>query len=153
MKAVFQLLLACVAFNCVGDVSADKPLDAPRVKVEFRRAESKPAAGLIEATVEGSKQKVYLHQTAAATEQDIAEARVAEDSQQHPAVEIRFTEEGGKKIAKLTEQQKDKPIAILVNGKVISAPIVRSTISKRAMITGNFTKEEVEKLVKGINGK
>ena len=51
----------------------------------------------------------------------------------------------------LTEKHLDKPIAIMIDGKVISAPVVKAKLSMQAQITGNFTKEEVEKLVKAIN--
>jgi preprotein translocase subunit SecD len=54
---------------------------------------------------------------------------------------------------KLTEEHRDKPLAVLVDGKVISAPVVKSVISDKAEITGKFTKDEVEKLAKGIKGK
>jgi preprotein translocase subunit SecD len=145
------LLIAC--FTGVAQASADKPAEKPRVKVEFRRAESKPAEGLTEAMVAGSMDKIYLHKMADATSEDIAEARSREDGQGKPAVEIIFTREGAKKMAKLSEQHKDRPLAILVDGKVIAAPIVRAKFSERSMITGNFTREEVDKLVKGINGK
>jgi preprotein translocase subunit SecD len=56
-------------------------------------------------------------------------------------------------MAKLSEQHKGKPLAVLVDGKVIGAPIVKAPFSGRALITGNFTKEEVDKLLRGINGK
>jgi preprotein translocase subunit SecD len=145
------LLFACSV--CVAQATADKPVDKPRVKVEFRRAETKPGEGLTEATVAGTKEKVYLHKTADVTAEDIAEARPAEDGRGKPAVEVIFTKEGGKKMAKLSEQHREKPLAILVDGKVISAPVVRAKFAERALITGTFTDEEVAKLVKSINGK
>lgn len=145
------LLFACLAG--VAQASADKPAEKPRVKVEFRRAETKPAEGLTEATIAGTKDKVYLPKMADATNDDIAEARSAEDGRAKPAVEIIFTKEGAKKMARLSEHHKDKPLAILVDEKVISAPVVKAKFSERALITGNFTKEEVDKLVKDINGK
>ena len=145
------LLFACLA--AVAHTSADKPIEKPRLKIEFRRAESKPAEGLTEAMVAGTKDKVYLHKLADAGNDDIAEARAKEDGQGKPAVEIIFTREGAKKMAKLSEQHKDRPLAILVDGKVIAAPIVRAKFSERAIITGNFTQAEVDRLVKGVNGK
>jgi preprotein translocase subunit SecD len=133
-------------------VSAEKPAVKPSVTVEFRRAENQPAEGLSEATVAGTTQMVYLHKSADATNVDIAEARAAVDNQQKPVVEITFTEEGAKKMAKLTAERQDKPLAILVDGKVVCAPVVRSTLSRVAQITGNFTQEEVDRIVRGING-
>ena len=98
-----------------------KPTPKPGVKVEFRRAENQPGEGLVEAAVAGTAQKIYLHASADVTNADIAEARAALDGQQKPVVEITFTEEGAKKMAKLTAEHQNKPLAILVDGKVIGA--------------------------------
>lgn len=139
----------------------------PGVKVEFRRAENQPGEGLVEAAVPGTPQKIYLHASADVTNADIAEARAALDSQQKPAVEITFTEEGAKKMAQLTAEHRNRPLAILVDGKVIGppplaiqvdgqvlgAPVVRDKISQKAQITGNFTQEEVDRIARGINGR
>ena len=133
--------------------AADKPVDKPTVKVEFRRAEKEAAEGLTEATVVGTKDKVYLHKTADLTNDDVAEAKVTEDRQKKPAISLTLTKEGAKKMKKLTEEHRNKPLAILVDGKVISAPIVKAEIGEQAEITGTFTKEEAEKIVKGIKGK
>ena len=134
-------------------LASARPDEKPKVKVEFRRAETKSAEGLTEAIVVGTRDKVYLHKTADATNADIAEARAVVDDNNKTFIEITFTKEGAKKMAALSEAQRDKPLAILVDGKVISAPIVRAKFSARAQITGKFTKEEVEKLVKAINAK
>jgi hypothetical protein len=127
--------------------------ERPRTQVEFRRAENEPGEGLIEATVGGTDQKVYLHKTADAHGEDIAEARAGADGGQRPALEITFTEAGAAKMAKLTEQHKGKPLVLLVDGKVISAPVVQTVFSRNALLTGDFTRETLEDLVRRINGK
>jgi preprotein translocase subunit SecD len=133
--------------------SAAKFAPKPGVKVEFRRAENQPGEGLTEAAVAGTTQKIYLHASVDVTNADIAEARAALDSQQKPVVEITFTEEGAKKMAKLTAEHQNTPLAILVDGKVVCAPVLRATIFRKARITGNFTQEEVDRIVRGINGR
>jgi len=133
---------------------ADKPDAKPAVKFEIRRAEKEKAEGLTEAMVEGTKEKVYLHKTAELTNEDIADAQAAEDNSMMPAVSITLTRKGAEKMKKLTEGHLDKPIAILVDGKVISAPVVRSAVpGPKAMIAGRFTKEEAEKLAQAIKAK
>jgi preprotein translocase subunit SecD len=124
-----------------------------KVKVEFRRAETEPAKGLTEAVVAGTKKKIYLHKTADATNEDIAEVRATVDGKKNPAIEIVFTKDGAKKVAAMSKQHKDRPLAIMVDGKVLSAPILRDTIQEKAMITGHVTKEEVDRIVKGISSK
>lgn len=135
-----------------GPRGAKAPEKAP-VKVEFRLAEEEAAEGLTEAVAPSSNRKIYLHKTAVATNADLASARVTEDSQQNPAIAITFTKDGAKKMQEVTEKHVGKPLAILVNGKVVSAPTIRSAVSGEAQIVGLFTTEEVEKIVDSINGK
>ena len=137
----------------VPQAGADKPDKKPRVRLEFRRAETKPAEGLTEATEMGPGVKVYLRKMADITNEDVAEARVAEAALGRPALEFIFTKEGARKMARLTEQHQDKPVALVVDGKVLSAPTVRGKLSTKAMITGRFTKEEAERIVRGLTGK
>src|SRR6478672_6188146 len=133
----------CVGF--LAPFGLARPDDKEKVTVEFKRAEAKAAEGLTAATIVGTNEKVYLHKTADATSADIAVARAAKDANEKPIIEIEFTKEGAKKMAALSEAQKNKRIAILVNGKVLSAPVVRAKLSSRAQITGKFTQEEVDR--------
>jgi preprotein translocase subunit SecD len=146
-------LLAAACLGLAVPVWAQKPDEKPKGKVEFKRAETKPADGLAEATVEGTRQKVYLPKKADATNADIARVSAGLDGDLNPAIDVVFTKEGAKKMEALSEEHKDKPLAILIDGKVVSAPVVRAKFSDRAQITGKFTKEEVEALVKAINAK
>jgi preprotein translocase subunit SecD len=140
--------IALVALSAWGMATAADP--APRVKVEFHRAETKAAEGLTEAKVADSDTKIYLHKEADLTNEDIASARAIDDKDKGPAVEIVFTKEGVKKAAKMSEDHADKPVAIVVDGKVIFAPVVRAKFGEKVVITGKFTKAEAEKLATGI---
>jgi preprotein translocase subunit SecD len=145
------LFLACLAG--MGQVPTIGASDNPKVKVEFRRAETEPAPGLTEATEVGTKQKIYLHKEADLTNEDLADVHSGKDSSGKPVIEVTFTKEGAKKMAKLCDGHMNKPMAILVDGKVLNAPRIRAQISDKAVISGDFTTEQVDKLVKGINGK
>jgi preprotein translocase subunit SecD len=153
MAALLQIVCVSLAgLTCTPQPAADKPGKKPRIRLEFRRAETKPAEGLTEATEAGTGTKVYLHKAPDLTNEDVAEARVA-DAFGRPAIEFVFTKEGARKMARLTEEHRDKPVALVVDGKVLSAPTVRGKLSTKAMITGRFTKEEAEKVVKALSGK
>jgi preprotein translocase subunit SecD len=143
-------VLAVVSFGLVLPVWAEKPDEKPKVKFEIRRAETKPADGLIKATVAGST--VYLHPVADATSADISGARVVADGER-VAIDLTFTQAGAKKMAKASEQHLDKPLAILIDGKVVAALTVRVKISEGARITGSFTREEAEAIVKAVTAK
>jgi preprotein translocase subunit SecD len=68
-------------------------------------------------------------------------------------VEVELTKEGRQKLARVTKAHQGKPLAILVDGKVVAAPIVRDEITGDARISGSFSKEEAERIAKGIKGK
>jgi preprotein translocase subunit SecD len=126
--------------------------DPPRPRVEFRRAETSRANGLVEAVVVGTTQKVYLHKTAELTGADVEAARVAGDARD-ASIEITFTDAGAKKAAKLSEGHADRPLAVLVEGKAIAAPVIRAKHGRTVRVTGVFTEQEAARLVKAINGR
>ena len=69
-----------------------------------------------------------------------------------PQVEVSFTDAGRALFAAVTRANVDKRLAILVEGKVVMAPIIRTEIKDgRALITGDFTQEETRALVDTIN--
>jgi bla regulator protein BlaR1 len=81
-------------------------------------------------------------------------ARAYPSTGHEPAVGIDLTDEGGKKLKKITSENINHRLAIIVNGKVLSAPTIRSTIAKSLIITAGgkgFTPEQVEAMVNTIN--
>ncbi|HUV40104.1 MAG TPA: hypothetical protein VMY39_10840 [Planctomycetota bacterium] len=66
-----------------------------------------------------------------------------------PAVGFELTDEGAEVFSGMTTMQsaKEGRIAIILNGTVTSAPVVRTKIGSRGIITGDFTSRDVEDLV------
>jgi preprotein translocase subunit SecD len=70
------------------------------------------------------------------------------DSYGNPVVDIEFNGQGAQGFAEVTSRSVGKPIAIMLDHKVISAPNVREPIpSGKAQISGSFSAEEVQDLV------
>jgi preprotein translocase subunit SecD len=128
-------------------------LDPAQVRIEFRRGETEPAAGLTEVATPDGPRKVFVVAESGISNDDIAEATVVKDNLGQPAISIVFTPAGSEKMRKLTEQQMGKPLVIMANGKVLSAPTVRATISEKAQISGNFSQEEAARIANGIRRK
>lgn len=64
-----------------------------------------------------------------------------------PTVTITFNTEGGEKFAKLTSANVGKPFAIILDGKVLSAPNINEPIlGGSAVISGNFTTDSAGQL-------
>lgn len=71
---------------------------------------------------------------------------------QEPIVELHFNDEGAKLFAQITKDNVGKVVAIYLDGQVISAPVVRDTITTgTAEISGGFTPEEARALVASLN--
>lgn len=69
-----------------------------------------------------------------------------------PVVSLQFNDEGSKLFQKITKENIGKPVAIYLDGQVISAPTVQQEISGgQAQISGNFTPEEAKRLVGRLN--
>jgi len=64
-----------------------------------------------------------------------------------PYVMVAFDSEGAKRFADITEKNIHRRLAIILDGKVHSAPVIRERIGGgRAQISGNFTTEEAHDL-------
>lgn len=71
-----------------------------------------------------------------------------------PEITVEFTEEGGKRLAKLTEENVGKRVAIFIDGKVQSAPRIMGQITGgRIAVDGPFTAEEANRLADKITRK
>lgn len=69
-----------------------------------------------------------------------------------PEVSIEFTSEGADIFEKVTGRNVGQPLAIFLDGNLISAPRVsEKIIGGKAQITGNFTRDEASKLVERFN--
>jgi preprotein translocase subunit SecD len=69
-----------------------------------------------------------------------------------PIVSLEFNKEGAKIFKDLTQKYLGQPIAIYLDGKLISSPVVREVIENgKAQITGKFTLEEAKLLANRLN--
>jgi len=154
IAAFFTVGLLVIAASFLGSRERSlfvSDLRAAAVRFEVRLAEDKPAPGLREAKVQGSKRSVYLQKHVIATNSDIAAARVIEgNGPTQYAVGVEFNASGAEKMDAATKNQIGKPVAILLDGQVVVAPVLRDPIGASAVITGNFTKANAERIVNGI---
>jgi len=69
-----------------------------------------------------------------------------------PSVALTFNDEGSKLFAKITREHIGEPLAIFLDGNMISAPIIREEITAgQANISGYFTPQEAKQLVQNLN--
>jgi preprotein translocase subunit SecD len=64
---------------------------------------------------------------------------------------LALTTAGAERFAQITGNNINRRLAIVFDGKVISAPVIKSRISGIGVITGDFSEEEVARIVKALN--
>ncbi|TCT12397.1 preprotein translocase subunit SecD [Tepidamorphus gemmatus] len=80
--------------------------------------------------------------------EDLVDAQPGFDQRTNePIVSFRFNTNGGRRFAAATQQNVGRPFAIILDGEVISAPVIREPIlGGSGQISGNFTVEEANDL-------
>lgn len=69
------------------------------------------------------------------------------DERGRAAVSFSTTAEGGSRMGLLTRLNKDRPMGIVLDGQIHSAPNINSTIISNGVIEGDFTQAEVDELI------
>ncbi len=119
------------------------------MQFEVRLAEAAPEPGLLAVVDAGSGQTIYLDQDVVLTNEDIADTRVVTLPSGF-GVEIDFTRVGASKMEAATKANVGLLLAIIVDGTVLAAPAITSPIEELGVISGDFSREEAERLAAGI---
>jgi preprotein translocase subunit SecD len=81
------------------------------------------------------------------TGRDLSNARPGMGQVGQPIVEFTLKPEGAEAFAELTGKNVGSGLAIVLDGRVVSAPRINSRIADRGSIEGSFTQQEVQDLV------
>lgn len=121
------------------------------VRVEFRAADAEAVEGWTEMKAADGV-TYWVAPEAVITNADIEGAEAALDPfSSMPVVDVSFTEVGGKAFGAFTRDNVLGLLAIIIDGAVVSAPRINEPIlGGRAVISGNFTMEEAERIARGI---
>ena len=122
----------------------------------IRAASDQPVAGWDR--MQAEDRPVWVSPTASLTSADILRAEPGRDSNGRMAVTITFTDDGARKMHDLAATQMNKIIAMILDGKVIFAPKVRSAdVTRTAQLTGNspsgLTSAQVQRILESVNKK
>jgi bla regulator protein blaR1 len=116
--------------------------------LEIRLAELQPGPGLREAALD-SGQRIYMRPEAVVTGADVTRADIVDAGGRY-SISVAFGVAASNRLAEATQVHLGKPIAIVLDGKVIAAPTVRSMIRGSAVITGDFTRTDAERIASGL---
>jgi hypothetical protein len=153
---VFTILAVIItttltAVGLSGDQTGKHKLEPGKIKFELRLASYQKVEGWEVGFVPGPpKTPVWISPEVALTNSDIARAWPQPDAEGF-VVGLMLNEEGSLKLARLTKSHIGDNVAIMVDGRVKSAPKIMAEITGgRALIHGTFTEAEAGTLAKGI---
>ncbi|MBF0428249.1 MAG: protein translocase subunit SecD [Magnetococcales bacterium] len=157
-----RILLQLPGLN---DPSRAKTLIGRTARLEFKLVDEKgDVAAALAGTIPADDQLLYeergarkgqkaarypllLKKRAALTGDLLTDARVNFDQNGESLVSITFNHQGARKFAQLTGEHVGERMAIVLDDKVYSAPVLREKIEGgRAQITGNFTPDDAHDL-------
>lgn len=153
----------------VDDPSRVKDIIRTTAQLQFRimEGEAGPDAKAVESSVPaaargdvdilvGDKQDQFgraagsqyyaIHKSVPVTGRDLKTARVQKGRMGEPIIQFSMTPEGSHKFAALTGGNVGRRLAIVLDKKVQSAPVIHSQIEDTGIIEGSFTQQEASDL-------
>jgi preprotein translocase subunit SecD len=149
----------------VSDVARAKQIMGSPGRLELRIVEKGPSASREDLLVNGQAppnteilpgssgapgdaSTVYylVRRVAAVTGRDLRNARPSLDENNRPAVSFTLNSEGARKFGAVTTQNMGRQLAIILDGRVQSAPTIEGRITTDGVIYGSFTQQEVQNL-------
>ena len=102
-----------------------------------------------------TNEKIQLADKPSLTSNDILEInKTYSNYNDRPEISIVFTKDGAKQFYLLTKKNIGKPIAIVIAKHIVSMPTVNSEIiGGKASISGDFTEEEIDKMIEILKEK
>ncbi len=102
-------------------------------------------------TGEVFERRMFVKLIPEATGEIVADAFASQNETGGFQINLEMTNEGADSLAAVTERLLRQPLAIVLDGKLHSAPTIQSVLSRRAQITGNFSQREAIDLANVLN--
>ena len=97
-------------------------------------------------TAVGSTVYYLVRRVAPVTGRDLRNARPTIDEYNQPAISFSFNREGARKFGNFTGTNVGRNLAVIMDGRVYSAPVIQERIADEGRITGTFSQQEASDL-------
>jgi preprotein translocase subunit SecD len=114
-------------------------------ELELRLADLKAGPGLQKASTP-SGETIWIAYTAVVTQSDVVGAFMIETDGRFN-IGLEFTSDAAQRVAAATKEHVGKLIAIVINRQITSAPVLQAPISDSVMISGSFTRQDIQDLL------
>ena len=121
-------------------------VDITTTALEAKASGRIPPGSEILESADGSDQLYLVRKRVLISGDMLDDARPAFGQNNEPVVSFQLNSTGGARFGKITGQNIGRPFAIVLDGKVVSAPVIRAQIFSEGQISGNFSVEESSEL-------
>jgi len=152
MRKIVQLISGClITLAVVAADSSTSPVFQMRLVVDKPSSDTEKMTLVQKGYGTDQKEVLFVQKTALLDQRALKSATVTTRGPGVPFIEISFTDEGKKRMAEVTRQSIGKRLAIVIDGRLYSAPEIATEISGgKAEIAGSFTEQEARELVAKI---
>ncbi|GAA0890333.1 hypothetical protein GCM10009122_00110 [Fulvivirga kasyanovii] len=108
----------------------------------------------VDYTYSPGNKNIQLEDAPSLSSKDILEIKkVYNEYTNSPEISIVLTKDGTRKFSLLTKENIGKPIAIVIDHKIVSLPTIQAEISGgQLIISGGFSEKEVDKMIEKLKG-
>jgi preprotein translocase subunit SecD len=165
MARLFSIMTGCLlSLGCDSPGTEFQRSGNPALTLEVRRASTETVEGWEAGTHPGTQQTLFLSPQQELSIDDVASTGVQLDDSGNWQIVMRLNDAAKKTFAELSTELVDaekvqtqgstsKRLAVLVDGKVIVAPVVISPITDGVIhihLSGSFTEQDARRIAKGI---
>lgn len=120
----------------------------PSISAEDAKLTATPPGFKIYTGAEGEEGSYLLRETPVVPGEDLADSQPGFDHRDgQPVINFRFNQAGARKFGAFTKENVGRPFAIVLDDKVLSAPVIREAIlGGSGQISGNFTVDSTNRL-------
>jgi len=125
-----------------------------KTSIQFYLEAKSTDAKTLELKFRDSDESMLLEKTPVLTEKDIegAELVLGEDESKPVSIKFQLSQRGSKRCTEITGNKINRKIAVVVNGRIITAPIIKQRVLGGSLfISEKFLLEEAKKIVDDLN--
>lgn len=146
-----SLILGFVISSCGRQPDGTTATPVPSVDLTIRAASLDPVPDWEKMeSAGGSSELLWVAPEAALTLADVESAKETKDELGRPAIDLRFSTTGSQRMRNFSASQIGKKVAIVLEGKVLSAPVVNAQISDRALIAP-VGRDDIDRILGSVN--
>lgn len=130
---------------------AGAPVAPPQHTFDVHALAERPSAST--RTLADPQGKAVLVVTRPAlTQRDVQHAELASVADGKPAVQVQFTPDASQRLARLTQKEQGRALAVVIDGQLTLLPKVgRPVTDGRVLLTGFASRHDAEALVRQLN--